>query len=331
MAIEDKVLRNLKKALFIIVAVLLVVTTHVASFFSAGAFFCDFALLRYQRTMNDILDSSKQKSEQQNLYILEDEWFESVPNKTTIELISEDNLTLKAVRIENQVLSDKWAIVVHGYRGSVRSMSNYAKHFYDEGYNVLMPHLRAHGESEGDYISMGWLDRIDMMGWINGIVNENPNAQIVLLGVSMGAATVMMTTGENLPNNVKVAISDCGYSSVIDQFSHILNHYLLSRSFPILDASNYFSKTKFGFDLYDASAVKQLGKSITPTLFIHGSADEFVPYFMLDKVYNAATNLVDGISKDKLIVEGAEHAMSASIAPESYWNKVLNFISMHIA
>ena len=324
-------MRTLKKALFIIVAILLVVATHVASFFSAGAFFCDFALLRYQKLMSEILENAKSTSDQQQSYIVEDEWLEAVPNKTTIEQTSEDGLRLKAIRIERETPSDKWAIVVHGYRGNAKGMSNYAKHFYDEGFNVLMPHLRAHGESEGDYISMGWLDRIDVLGWIDIIVDENPNAKIALLGVSMGAATVMMTTGEELPENVKVAVSDCGYSSVVDEFAHILNYYMLSRTFPILDASNYFAKAKFGFDLYDASAVKQLNKSVTPTIFIHGSADEFVPFFMLDMVYDAATNLVEGTTKQKVVIEGAEHTMSASVDPDTYWNSVLNFVSMHIA
>ncbi len=53
-------------------------------------------------------------------------------------------------------------------------------------------------------------------------LKEDPNAEIALFGVSMGGATAMMTSGEDLPSNVKVIIEDCGYSTVIDEFTYQL-------------------------------------------------------------------------------------------------------------
>ena len=147
----------------------------------------------------------------------------------------------------------------------------------------------------------------------------------MLFGVSMGAATTMMTTGENLPDNVKLAIADCGYSSVWDEFSYQLKELFGLPEFPVLYAANSSCKRHCGYSFKEASSVKQLEKSKTPTLFIHGSDDKFVPFEMLDVVYNAAS-----CEKEKLVVEGAEHCMSVSVDPDLYWNTVDSFIDKYL-
>lgn len=75
----------------------------------------------------------------------------------------------------------------------------------------------------------------------------------------------------------------------------------------------------------NASSVKQVKKSVTPTLFIHGEADTFVPYEMLDKVYSAAA-----CEKEMLSVPDAPHARSVCAHPELYWKAVTGFINKHI-
>ena len=71
-------------------------------------------------------------------------------------------------------------------------MMSYGEKYYEMGYNVLLPNNRAHGNSEGNYIGMGWLDKDDIACWVNWINKQDPNAKIILHGVSMGAATTMM-------------------------------------------------------------------------------------------------------------------------------------------
>ncbi|MGV2687118.1 alpha/beta hydrolase, partial [Clostridium perfringens] len=123
------------------------------------------------------------------------------------------------------------------------------------GYNVLIPDLRAHGNSEGSYIGMGWNDRLDIIEWINLIIKNYENTEIILHGVSMGAATVSMVSGENLPNNVKVIIADCGYTSVWKQFSHKLKGLYSLPDFPVMHASSLVSKFRAGYNLRKASAL----------------------------------------------------------------------------
>ncbi|MCW0998235.1 alpha/beta hydrolase, partial [Streptococcus anginosus] len=89
-----------------------------------------------------------------------------------------------------------------GYRSNgKRDMVYTALRFAEEGYNVLVPDLRAHGKSSGNKIGMGWLDRLDLLSWISEVLAIDMEAEIILVGGSMGAATVMMASGEKLPTN----------------------------------------------------------------------------------------------------------------------------------
>ena len=233
------------------------------------------------------------------------------------------NLKLHAYKIKNN--SNIWTIVVHGYMGEGKVMYESVKEFYNRGYNVLVVDLRGHGKSEGKYIAMGWQDRLDIIQWIDYLINENNQIKIILYGVSMGAATVMMTTGEKLPKQVKLAIEDCGYTSIWDEFKAQLKKVFKLPAFPILNVANIVCRIKAGYSLKDGSSVEQLKKSVTPTLFIHGNQDNFVPFNMLEILYKEAN-----CEKQKLIVDDATHARSSSVNPVLYWNTIDSFIEKYI-
>ena len=120
-----------------------------------------------------------------------------------VTLTAADGLTLHGVRYANAENADthRWAIVLHGYRGDHTGVLNLAMPYYEAGYQVIAPDLRACGDSDGDYVGMGWLDREDILRWIDFILADDPQAKIVIHGISMGAATTMMTraSGTSFP------------------------------------------------------------------------------------------------------------------------------------
>ena len=250
-------------------------------------------------------------------------WLEEKSNYSDKYIESYDKLQLHSYVVSQN--SNKWAIVVHGYGGSGKLMSDKSKYFYDMGYNVLIPDLRGHGKSEGDYIGMGWKDRLDIISWINFIIKANPNAEIVLHGTSMGAATVLMTSGENLPSNVKAIVADCAYTSAWDEFSYQLETYLKVPSYYILNVTNMVTKLKAGYSLKEASALECVKKATVPILYIHGDKDKFVPYSMMDKLYDATNS-----PKEKLTIEGGEHANSDLVSPFLYWLTVEDFLNQYV-
>lgn len=233
------------------------------------------------------------------------------------------------LRLHNYIIphsdSNKWAIVVHGYLSEGKDMAAYAKQFHTMGYHVILPDLRSHGKSDGNYIGMGWDEHFDVLDLVNDIVANHPDSQIVLFGVSMGAATVLNVSGESLPSNVKVVIEDCGYTSIWDELSYQLKIRFHLPSFPMMQAATLVTKIRAGYWFGDGSVVEQVKKSITPTLFIHGDADAFVPYPMLDELYQAST-----AEKEKLVIQGAVHANSCIVNSELYWSTIQHFLDKYI-
>ena len=114
---------------------------------------------------------------------------------------------------------------------------------------ALYPDALAHGESDGKFIGMGWLERPDVLAWTDAIIQKDPEAEIILHGVSMGGATVMMASGEDLPDNVRCIVEDCGYSSAWDEFSLQLKNVFHLPAFPVLNAVSIFSKLRRGTPL----------------------------------------------------------------------------------
>ena len=194
-------------------------------------------------------------------------------------------------------------------------------HFSEKGYNVLIPSMRASNDSEGQYIGMGWLDKDDLQCWINLIIEQNDNAEIILHGSSMGAATVLMASGDELPSNVKAIIEDSGYTSVWDIFASEAKARFNLPKFPILNMFELVANIRAKYDIKEASAVEQVKKSNVPILFIHGDSDDFVPEYMCEELYEAAN-----CRKDKLIIHNAGHTESRYKEPDTYYNKIFDFL-----
>lgn len=250
-----------------------------------------------------------------------DEWLDSA-NKAVVSIKSGDGLNLVGDIFHTDENSHKWLIAIHGYTGKRAHMYPYARFYAEKGYNILTPDMRSHGDSEGKFIGMGWLDKDDVKLWIDYILNIDPQAEIVLHGVSMGGATVMMTSGEDLPDNVKAVIDDCGYTSVWDEFTDEAKYLFHIPQFPILHTASIISWIRAGYSFQEASAIEQVKKTKVPIFFIHGSEDNFVKTDMVYSLYEACPT-----KKDLYVVNGAGHGQALYLNPELYFKKVFDFIA----
>ncbi len=201
----------------------------------------------------------------------------------------------------------KIVICFHGYTGE--GLSNHvaiADYFLKRGYAMLMPDARAHGESEGQYIGFGCLDRQDALGWIGWAVQEcGEDVRIMLHGTSMGGATVLMASGLELPPNVKGIVSDCGFTSPKEVFTHVLHKMYHLPAFPAIQGADLLNRKLAGYGMDECNARREVRRAKVPILFIHGSADTFVPCSMCYEIYDNCRS-----PKRMLIVEGASHAES---------------------
>lgn len=214
------------------------------------------------------------------------------------------------------------SIIFHGYRSNIGTDCNGGYSMsVKNGYNVLVVYQRGHRESGGNTITFGVKERYDCLDWIEYINNRfGANTPILLMGLSMGAATVLMAAGLELPTNVKGIMADCGYSSP----KEILQEVIKQMGYPV--RITYFfvrlSARLFGhFDPEEASAVEALKNAKVPVLIIHGDDDRFVPCKMSHDNYEACTS-----QKEILIVPGAGHGLSYCVDAKSYENAVQQFM-----
>ena len=112
------------------------------------------------RRINYIPDARRSMQKYAASYYRHVHWVESQANIEAWHMTAPDNQRLEALWLPHPG-SKKAVIVGHGYKGTGITMSNFAHMFYDLGFNVLLPDDRGHGESDGQYISFGWLDRLD--------------------------------------------------------------------------------------------------------------------------------------------------------------------------
>lgn len=248
-------------------------------------------------------------------------WF--IRNASSVSLTSHDSLQLYARFLPNPAPAarHRYVIVVHGYGNAADdAMCMYTRGYYELGFSVLCPSLRTHGSSEGRWMTMGYQEKRDILDWAAWIEARDPEAKIVLTGVSMGAASVMMCADAPDPH-LQGIIEDCGYTSVWDEFAWQLKSIFGLPPFPILYLSALLAFLFLRIPLGQISSIQALQKSKVPVLFIHGEQDRFVPFWMQDQNYEACVS-----RKEKTVIPDAGHAQSLQCHPDLYWKSVTAFL-----
>lgn len=241
----------------------------------------------------------------------------------TTKYITNDNIKFDAWYVPAAEKTNKTVVVVHGFRQDKSAMRQYGELFHEMGYNVLMPDNRGSGASGGKFITYGYYDKSDVIAWTKMLSKENPNSQITLFGLSMGASTVMMASGQSdLPSTVKNIIEDCGYDDVWSEICYQAKQMYNLPKFPLLYQVSAMSQMRAGWNFQEASATKELAKDELPILFIHGGDDTYVPTEMVHKNYEAVKS---DVPKEILIVPKAIHAKSFETDPALYTKTVQNF------
>ncbi len=245
-------------------------------------------------------------------------------------IMNADNHLLTGYHLKPKKKSKVFVFASHGYRSDgMGEWCYYAKRYVEDlGFNLFFVDHQGSGFSGGDYVGFGSFESRDGLQWLE-FLNETfgEDIKIILHGISMGSATVMLMTGSNkLPKNVKFTIADCGYTSAFDEFTYKLEALGVPKKplIPYLSKKN-LKRAGYDFDK-DTNAYEAVFRAKIPMLFIHGGNDKFVPTYMVNQLFDNCSSPY----KDKLIVEGADHAESYLINPEACNKKVDEFIKMFI-
>ena len=250
--------------------------------------------------------------------------FQERIDKTGKELLEKDIEEVEITSRDGLRLVGHWypcenakrvIVAMHGWRSAwYLDFGMIADFWHNEGCSILFAEQRAQNNSDGEYITFGYMERYDCLDWINW-VNECTEQQypIYLAGVSMGASTVLMTTGLDLPENVKGVIADCGYTSAYDIWRHVVKDNMkLSYGLRGLMIDR-ICQTKINTNSKEITTLTAMQKTQIPILFIHGTDDKFVPVRMTYENYKACN-----VPKELLIVPGAIHGQSYDVEQEKY-------------
>ena len=260
-------------------------------------------------------------------------WVDSLQSAGAIRdtfIMGQDGDRHHALLIAASHRSNRTAVVVHGYTDCAVDFLNIAQIYnHDMGFNVLLPDLHACGKSDGKAQQMGWLDRLDVLQWINIADslwrNSARQSEIVVHGVSMGAAATMCVAGDTTIPAVKCFVEDCGYTSVWDEFAAQMKEQFGLPEFPLMYVTSALCKIKFGWSFGEASPLEQVRKCRKPMLFIHGGKDSYVPTRMVYPLYDAKP-----APKELIVFRNTKHARSYSDYPLEYKRIVKRFVNRYI-
>lgn len=240
------------------------------------------------------------------------------PQKVCIQ--SHDDLTLVGHWLEAPN-PKRILIAMHGWRGSwSRDFGLISDFWQKQGCNVLFAEQRGQGESGGQYIGFGLLERQDCLRWARWAQAACPNLPIYLVGISMGATTVLMTGGMELPGNVRGILADCGFTSTCGIWKHVAQRNLHLHYGLYATRANDLCRKKICLDARDYSTLDAMAECEVPVLFVHGTDDSFVPISMTFENYKACA-----APKHLLVVPGAEHGMSFLMDRSRYEQAMIDF------
>ena len=249
---------------------------------------------------------------------------------TELEITSADGITLRGRLYKVKDYNKKVVIGFHGFHASsINDMARFVNMYEKEGADFLLISERTHERSDGKYITFGVKEHLDGILWARKIIDlYGDDVQIIIHGLSMGAATVLMMAGSStLPPNVKCAVADCPYDNFAHEADYVFSGIIKWDPLRAMMVRTMSLLTKYldGFTLTEASPIESVRHPMVPILFIHGTADDFVPCYMGQKLYDTCTG-----EKEQLLIEGAAHVCSYTDAPEKYEESFHNFCGKYI-
>lgn len=239
-----------------------------------------------------------------------------------VSIKSHDGLTLRGYYYE-QEKGAPIEILFHGYRGTgERDMSAGIERCFSVGRNALVVDQRAHGRSDGRVTTFGVKEQIDCRRWVDFAIKKfGSDVKISLGGISMGAATVILAAGNELPENVTSVLADCSYSSAEEIIKKVVKDLRL----PVMVLYPFIrlgARVFGGFSIADSKPVEAIKRTKLPHILYHGKSDGLVPYEMGVRLFEACASQ----KKHLELVDGADHGVAYPEKEEQYILALKEFI-----
>lgn len=285
----------------------------------AGSYFYHVAIARGEKSF---VTQSTTLSKKSAVY-REKYWYLHARKQTwTIE--TPDHLKLVAWYLP-KANSKKTVVLAHGFAGNKSLMGAWAGMYHELGFNVLVPDARAAGASQGQAVGYGWLERKDDLQWARTVVKRTKTRQIVMSGISMGAAGMVMASGEKQIPEIKAYVTDSPFTSAEAIISYQAGQLYHLPAFPLVNVTSMITKLRAGYSFAEADGVAQIEKNHLPIMIISGTKDDFVPTQMGKQLYRNAQQ-----PKELWLVKGAGHTTAITQNYQSYKRHVQQFLATYV-
>ncbi len=310
--------------MYFIVAII-VLAVVLALFAGVVLYFFNMAFLRKFKTDVNGMDTTIDKALKPFSTVISEgmKFLEETPYETCFTTAF-DGIKLAGRYYNNN--SSNTIFLFHGYRSNgSHDFSCAVEMYYNMGFNVMMVDQRAHGKSEGKYITFGVNESRDVVSWVEYVNRKFEPKQVIISGISMGATTVLLSLNHNLPKNVKGVIADCGFTSPAEIIEKVgKDTYKVNAHFfiPFLDLACRFLGN---FSIRNVSTIESVKKSNLPILYIHGQKDNFVPCYMTEMAYKSRPE-----NSRIFLSSEAGHGMSFLFDTESVTKELKSFLNFCI-
>ena len=264
-----------------------------------------------------------------------DSWFDTISKvhnslaeiqklpREQLEITSHDGLKLRGIYYPSNATCGKTVIFAHGYTSHAEREWAFPGLFYHSlGFNVLIPYQRAHGISEGKYISFGALEHRDMMNWVKLINDRNPEDQILIHGLSMGGGVALYMADKEM-KNVKGIIADAPNVSIDDFFHSFIGYKFKTGQDKIYTHVAKLFEKEFAVSFTGFDATKTVAESRYPIFLCAGSREQMEEVFEKIKASNPQKT-------DILILPGCDHGNGMYKQTELYQTNIKEFVNKYM-
>lgn len=218
--------------------------------------------------------------------------------------------------------SKRCIIMIHGLNTnrahSEVKLLEIAKAFYNQGYNILTFDLRAHGESEGDHLWLGYYEAYDVLGAFDFLVGKKKISprHIGMMGFSYGAMAAILAAKKE---KIAALVVDSCPGDTLKLVKRAMKKFFIPS--PVFYCAKMIMEKCFGVDVDELNTGEAIKKITTPMFFIHGTNND-IPVEEITELYKTkCKNHLDEI----WLTEGVGHAGSYLVFPEEYIRRIVDF------
>ena len=240
-----------------------------------------------------------------------------------VTITARDGAMLRGWLVLPETGNGDCVITLHGVADGRRGTLGFARLFADNHYAVLMPDSRGHGESGGELVTYGLLERDDVHRWVDWLVASQHARNVFGMGESLGGGILLESLA--VEHRFRAVVAESPFANFEEVAEYRVNQRLpfAGLAKPFVWSGFLYARWRYGLDFYAADPAAIVANVATPILLIHGLNDTNIPpeHSRLIALRNPHVAL--------WLVPGATHTRAFAAAPEEFPGRVLGWFAEH--